>query len=139
LLTVTFAGDDDRERAVSSLREHFVRGRLTVEELAERTELALRARSHGDLRRAFAGLQAWPGRELVGTVARGAAVVVLTGAWLMFSFVLLVVFALTLLIHGASGIELAAFFAVWLVPTYLLSRVWRGARRHRHSAAGWQP
>ena len=34
-MTVTFAGDDDRERAVSSLRDHFVRGRLTVEELAD--------------------------------------------------------------------------------------------------------
>jgi hypothetical protein len=127
---VTLAGDDDRERAVSSLREHFVRGRLTVEELAERTEIALCARSYRDLRRAFAGLPEWPGRAGIGTVVRGAALVALTGAWLLFSFVLLVVFALTVLIHGASGIELAAFLAVWLVPTYLLSRVWRGVFRH---------
>jgi len=132
---VNLAGDDDRERAVSSLREHFVRGRLTVEELAERTEIALRARSYGDLRRAFAGLPDWSGRAVVATVARGIAVVVLTGAWLLFSLVLVVVLALTLLIHGASGIALAAFLLVWLVPTYLLSRLWRGTLRHRQSSA----
>ena len=55
--------------------------------------------------------------------------------WLLFSFALLVVLALTLLIHGASGIALAAFLLVWLVPTYLLWRVWRGTLRHRHSSA----
>jgi len=32
---------------------------------------------------------------------------------------------LTVLIHGASGIELAGFLLVWLVPTVLLSRLWR--------------
>ena len=48
-----------------------------------------------------------------------------TGAWLLFSLVLLLVFALTLLIHGATAVVLAAFLLVWLVPTYLLSRLWR--------------
>jgi len=132
---VNLAADDDRENAVSSLREHFVRGRLTVEELAERTEIALRARSHGELRRAFRGLPDWSGRAVVATVARGVVVVALTGAWLLFSFALLVVLALTLLIHGASGIALVAFLLVWLVPTYLLSRLWRGTMRQRHSSA----
>jgi Flp pilus assembly protein TadB len=129
------ASDDERERAATSLREHFVRGRLTVEELAERVELALRARSHDDLRSAFDGLPRRPGRAVAATVVRGAAAVLLTGAWLVFSFALLFVFALTLLIHGATAVELAAFLVVWLVPTYLLWRVWRGAFRHRHSGA----
>jgi hypothetical protein len=44
---------------------------------------------------------------------------------------LLCVFALTLLIHGASGLALAGFLLVWLVPTYLLSRLWRGAFARR--------
>jgi hypothetical protein len=42
----------------------------------------------------------------------------------MFSFALLVVFALTMLIHGISNGALVAFLVVWLVPTYLLSRLW---------------
>ena len=56
---------------------------------------------------------------------RAAALVLFTGAWLLFSFVLLVVLAVTVLIHGASAIELAGFLLVWLVPTVLLSRLWR--------------
>jgi hypothetical protein len=132
---VGLASDDERERAVGALREQFVRGRLNVDELSARTELALHARSHAELRRALRGLPQWSTRGLAETVARGAALVVLTGAWLAFSFVLLVVFALTLLIHGASAVELVGFLVVWLVPTYLLSRVWRGTLRHRHSSA----
>ena len=120
------ASDDERERAAASLREHFVRGRLNVDELSQRTGLALHARTHGDLRRALDGLPQWSPLAAVETAARGAVVVALTAAWLIFSAVLLLVFALTLLIHGASALELAAFLAVWVVPTFLLTRLWRG-------------
>ena len=119
------AGDGERERAAASLREHFVRGRLTLEELSERTEVALRARSREELRRSLDGLPQLKVRALAQTATRAAALVLFTGAWLVFSFVLLVVLALTVLIHGASGIELAGFLLVWLVPTFLLSRLWR--------------
>jgi hypothetical protein len=124
------AGDRDRERAVAALREHYVGGRLTVEDLARRTERALAARSRHDLRRALRGLPRFPDGESVARVAaRGAVLVVFTGAYLLFSFVLLLVLGLTLLIHGASGTELLGFLAVWLVPTYLLSRLWRKEMR----------
>jgi hypothetical protein len=43
------ASDADRERFVEALRQHHVEGRLTVEELTERTERAYAARTHGDL------------------------------------------------------------------------------------------
>jgi hypothetical protein len=125
------AGDDDRERASASLREHFVRGRLTLDELSERTELALRARSHGELRRSLNGLPQLTGRAIAKTVIRAAAVVLFTGAWLLFSFVLLAVLGLTLVIHGASAVELGGLLLVWLVPTYLLSRLWRRGLPHR--------
>ncbi len=129
------AGDAERERAAARLREHFVRGRLTVEELEERVELALRARSTADLRRALRGLPELAGRTFVQVVLRGAALVVLTGAWLAFSFGLLVVLALTLLIQGASVAALLAFLLVWLVPTLLLSRLWHRALPRRTSSA----
>jgi Flp pilus assembly protein TadB len=127
-----FAGDRDRERAAATLREHYVRGRLSVDELSSRTQRILEARSHAELRTALAGLPLLPdarelaaqGRSMAQAAARGAVLVVFTGAYLLFSVVLLLVFALTLLIHGASTSELAAFLIIWLVPTFLLSRLW---------------
>jgi hypothetical protein len=43
------ASDADRERFVETLRQHHVDGRLTADELAERTEQAYAARTFGDL------------------------------------------------------------------------------------------
>jgi Domain of unknown function (DUF1707)/2TM domain len=43
------ASDADRERFVETLRQHHVDGRLTAEELEERTERAYAARTLGDL------------------------------------------------------------------------------------------
>ena len=119
------ASDDDREQAVTSLREHFVRGRLTIEELSARCELALRARTQREVRRSLAELPPLMPQAILRGVVRGVALVAFTGAWLVFSFVLLVTFALTLAVQGVSTPELVVFLAVWLVPTYLLSRRWR--------------
>ena len=124
---MVLAGDGERERAVVTLREHFARGRLTLEEFSERTDLVLHARTREDLRRACRDLPGLTGQAIARTVVRGAAVVLFTGAWLVFSFALLVVLSLTLLIHGASALELAAFLVVWLIPTFMLSRLWRRA------------
>src|SRR6516164_10477056 len=92
---VTRASDDERERAVASLREHFVRGRLTLEELTARCELALKARSRGDLRRALADMPPLMPQAILRGAVRGAALIVFTGAWMVFSFVLLLAFGLT--------------------------------------------
>ena len=43
------ASDADRERFVETLRQHHVEGRLTADELAERTERAYAARTFADL------------------------------------------------------------------------------------------
>ncbi len=43
------ASDDDRERAIASLREHLAAGRLTLEEYTERMSAALAARTTADL------------------------------------------------------------------------------------------
>jgi hypothetical protein len=123
------AGDSERERAAATLREAFVGGRLTLDELSSRTEVVLAARSRRELRGALAGLPAGlelaaQARRLARSAARGMVLVVFTGAYLAFSFTLLVVLALTLVLHGASVPVLAAFLVVWLVPTFLLSRLW---------------
>jgi hypothetical protein len=43
------ASDADRERVAESLREHAATGRLDLDELADRTEAAFRARTLGEL------------------------------------------------------------------------------------------
>jgi hypothetical protein len=43
------ASDDDRERVVDELRRHAAEGRLSVEELEERIERTLAARTQGEL------------------------------------------------------------------------------------------
>jgi hypothetical protein len=121
-----FAADRDRERAAAALREHYVRGRLTLDELSARTARVLRARTREDVRGALAGLPIMFDVSLAArSVARGAMLVVFTAAYLVFCFALLLVFGLTLLIHGATAPELVGFLVVWLVPTYLLARLWR--------------
>jgi Flp pilus assembly protein TadB len=132
---MVLAGDADRERAVTSLREHFAGGRLTLEELSDRTELALHARSRGELRDALAGLPRFNAGPVVEAAVRGALLVLLTGVWLVFSFLLLVTLALTLVIHGPSVTLLVGLLAVWLLPTFLLSRRWHRALPRRPSRA----
>ena len=121
-----FVGDHEREQAAATLREHYVGGRLTLDEVSERIGRVLAARSQAELRGAFSGLPGFSeGRSIVRVAARGAALVLFTGAYLMFSMILLFVFALTLLFQGASGSMFLGFLLVWLVPTYLLTRLWR--------------
>jgi len=52
------ASDADRDIALAMLREASVDGRLTLEDLAERTELVHRARTRGEVAAATAGLAA---------------------------------------------------------------------------------
>ncbi|HEX4526827.1 MAG TPA: DUF1707 domain-containing protein [Gaiellaceae bacterium] len=128
---MVLAGDGDRERAAASLREHFISGRLTLDELSARTELVLRARSLEELRRALAGLPQFTLRTAARAAIRGGVLLLLTAVWLLFSLALFVVFGLTLLIHGVSVTGLVVVLVVWLVPTFLLSRLWRPRRSER--------
>jgi Flp pilus assembly protein TadB len=129
------AADRDREGAATALREHYVRGRLTLDELSARTERVLTARSRADLRAALAGLPVFPGAGELASAARsalrGAMVVAFTGVYLIFSLLLALVFGVTLLVHGASTTALVGFLVVWLVPTYLWSRLIRRGRADR--------
>ena len=47
--------DADRDRAIAELSEHYQAGRLTTEELEERTGRALQARTTADLAALFTG------------------------------------------------------------------------------------
>jgi hypothetical protein len=125
-----YAADSDRERVAGALREHYVRGRLTADELADRVELVVRSRSRRELRAALSGLPMHPdglaaqGRSVAQAVLRGAVLVVFTGAYLVFTIALLLVLAVTAIVQGATGSALVVFLLVWLVPTLLLYRLW---------------
>jgi hypothetical protein len=135
-MRAVFAGDRDRERAAAALQEHYVRGRLSLEELTERIGHVLAARSRGDIRHAFWGLSLLPewdefaarGRAALHTAKRGVVLALLTTAYLLFTFTLLLAFAAALIVQGATSAVLLAFLVVWLVPTFLMSRIWRRSR-----------
>jgi Domain of unknown function (DUF1707) len=63
-------GDAERDVATRELGEHFVAGRLTLDELHERLGLVLSARTHGQLARVMADLPA-PGHPAPGQPAAG--------------------------------------------------------------------
>ena len=123
---VALAGDADRERATARLREGYARGHLTLDEFSRRSGRALSARSRWQLRRSLLGLARPP---LVETV-HDVVVAVVTGAYVLFSLVLLLALALTLLIHGVAMSAFVVVLLVWLVPTVWISRFRRRTRVH---------
>ena len=119
---VALAGDLDRERAASRLREGYARGHLTLEEFSRRSQRALSARSRGDLQRALSGLSRPSLLESAHTTVQDVVVVIVSGAYVLFNLVLALVLAVTLLLGGAAASTLVVFALVWLVPTYLYLR-----------------
>jgi hypothetical protein len=128
-------GDRERDRATHELQRHYHEGRLTTDELAQRLEAALHARSGAQLRSALRDLPAWRWGES-GTIRqspvrllRNAALVV--GAvvmWLFVSAGLLIAFIAWLIANGPGLAGLLVFPLVWLGTTWLL---WNGSRRLR--------
>jgi len=129
-------GDRDRERIISALREHYARGRLTLEEFSARSDLVFASRSYGELRAALSGLPVrFGGADLVEigdavarAAVRGAVLVAATCAYVVFSLTLALVLVLTVVLHGATASVLLVFLAVWVIPSYLVSRMWRRVR-----------
>jgi DUF1707 SHOCT-like domain len=118
-------GDLDRERAASSLREHYARGYLTLDEFSRRTGRVLSARSSGQVRRALFGLSRPSLVDSTNNAVRDLVLVVVSGAYVVFSLVLALVLGLTVLLHGVSMSAFLAITIVWLVPTCLFVRLRR--------------
>ena len=116
-------GDLDRERAASSLREHYARGYLTLDEFSRRTGRVLSARSSGQVRRALFGLSRPSLVDSAHSAVRDVVLVIVGGAYVVFSLAL--VLGLTVLLHGVSMSAFLAITIVWLVPTCLFARLRR--------------
>jgi hypothetical protein len=59
------ASDAERDSAAAALQEHFAQGRLTLEELQERLDSVLAARTYGQLDQIFADMPRLPVQPVV--------------------------------------------------------------------------
>ncbi|CAA9496734.1 MAG: hypothetical protein AVDCRST_MAG17-1033 [uncultured Solirubrobacterales bacterium] len=90
------ASDAERERAVDLLRAAGAEGRLTVDELEERTVRALRARTHGELKPLTRDLPHPPPRRQPGPPPRRRAPSPhQLAAYLAVNLILIAIWALT--------------------------------------------
>lgn len=121
-------GDREREHAALELRRHYAEGRLTMDELAQRLEATLRARSGTQLRSALNDLPE-AGRQSPVRMMRNAAIVAGTAViWLFWSVGMLVAFVAWVATNGPSVAGLLVFPLLWLGLSWLL---WSGSRRRR--------
>lgn len=126
------AGERDRDRAAHELQRAYREGRLTVDELAERLHLALRARDGVQLRAALHDLPRGDMREAlrapVRAVRNGAILFGTAIVWVFWSVALLAAFVAWLAADGPSLAGLLVFPLLWFVSSWLL---WTGSRRRR--------
>ena len=100
------ASDDDRDRVVEMLRDHAAAGRLTTDELEERTDVALAARTDDQLAVVLADLPAVPDRRK-RTAKREAA----WGEFNEHFRIYLAVITLLIVIWALTG--MGYFWPVW--------------------------
>ena len=133
---MALVGDQERERAARQLRAHYLRGRLTEDELGARLALALAAHSSREVRRAFRDLPA-PWRDGVDEIraafdeARRVArrfgfLLAAATLWSAATVAVVIGLGLAVAIGHVSREAVAAVLHVWLLVTYA---AWRVARR----------
>jgi hypothetical protein len=124
-------GDRDREQAAARLKQHYLRGRLSLEELTERLEVALTARRDRDVRVALSGLPTFavglrPGLDEAWRAARRTAfVVAVWSLWWVASLVLLIGYVASVVAQGLSLAIAGVFAALWLLCTIAAKRIAR--------------
>lgn len=134
-------GDHDRELATRALRRHFVYGRITTSELADRVETALHARTRRQLSAALQGLPpTWEdlpagvhiAAERVRHGARRAKFFfALVRVWVKVDLALILAFAVAVAVGAPLGTTLGAALAAWVLASFGFWRVWRrGAVPH---------
>jgi DUF1707 SHOCT-like domain len=119
--------DEDRERAVRELREHFAAGRLTDEELSERVQAVYQARTDRDLAALRADLPRLPvtREEQKAELARRRAE--LQRRLLQQSGGALVPFGICTVIWVSSGAH-GMFWPIWIILVAVIPLVrnaWR--------------
>jgi hypothetical protein len=123
---VTLVGDLERDRAVTSLRRHYVDGRLSFEELERRTAAALTATTRGDLWRLQVDLPLEL-RRTIGKTVRTAALGVIAATW----FFLTAALALALVVAEVADPGRDPAIALGLAWLVMCFAAWSLARRVR--------
>ena len=133
-------GDHDRELATQALRRHFVHGRLSTSELADRVDTALNARTRRQLSAALEGLPlTWEdlpagihvaARRVRLGARRAKFFFALFRVWFKVNLALILAFAVALVVGAPLGMALGAAVAAWALTSYGFWRVWR-----RHPSA----
>lgn len=128
-------GDPEREQAANALRRHFVHGRLSTGELADRLDAALRARTRSDLAAATAGLPpiwwdlavgAYGARWRVRRGVRRARVfLALVRAWFKVNLALVLAAGIALIVGAPAAPTIGAVVAAWAVASFGFWHVWR--------------
>jgi hypothetical protein len=132
------ASDADRDAAVDRLREAAGEGRLEPEELEQRVDRALRARTYGDLAELLADL---PGEGVVPSRGPGrwtnpAARSAVLGGGLLVAVVAVTLVAVVAVLVLAAAAAWMALLLCWIVCCGLRRRlVWRPAGRRSVSAS----
>jgi hypothetical protein len=126
--------DADRDRAIAELSEHYQAGRLTTEELEDRTGRALQARTTADLAALFTDL---PWRQASATGATATSAVSAARAWparvpVAPVTILAVVAVLALLSGHLFHIAWVPVVAIIVVRLLAGGRSRREARDSRH-------
>jgi Flp pilus assembly protein TadB len=129
----SLVGDPERDRAAHELQRHYREGRLSLDELAQRLETALRARNRGQLRSALNDLPGrWVDAEALRSprrAIRNAAILAGTAVlWLFWSVGMLAAFVAWLAANGPSLGALLIFPALWFGLSWLL---WSSSKRRR--------
>jgi DUF1707 SHOCT-like domain len=132
------ASDGDREAATASLGRHYASGRLSLDELNERVQHALSARSRRELAWTLRDLPPlWRDRDGVTQLTlalqlRGRRLVrralflggVVAG-WMTLNALLLFALIVVAVVHGVTLLEIALLPVAWLVTTMLALRIVR--------------
>jgi hypothetical protein len=128
-------GDQEREQAANALRRHFVQGRLSTSELADRLDSALRARTRSELADATAGLPPVWWEVAVGVygarwrvrrgVRRARVLFALVRAWFKVNLALVVAAGIALVVGAPVAPTLGAGLAAWALASLGFWHVWR--------------
>jgi hypothetical protein len=113
-------GDEERAAASAELRRHYEAGRVTIDELEARLELANRARTEGDLRQA---LQQLPAAAMPTLRPRDTR-------WRSLATQYVVLNAVALLVWLFSGAQ-SDFWPKWVFLATLILFVRRALVPHR--------
>jgi hypothetical protein len=128
------ASDDERDQAISKLTDHFQAGRLTTGEFDERSGLALRARTQGELTELLADLP--PDRvPMTDPVASVGGVRPRLPGWTSRIRLAVIVIVVALAVSGGhSHHSLIGLVPAVAVVLFVLQR--RGSGRRRPPAGG---